>query len=72
MSSYIDHKETRAVLYDIGDGKKASVLEPMTIHSWADFTASRLEWLYGPGRADTPQARADVENWNRLGRTVSA
>lgn len=41
-------------------------------HSWADFTAARLEWLYGPGRADTPPARADVENWNRLGRKVAA
>lgn len=64
MSSYIDHYKPRGG-HPRHDGAHI-------VHSWADFTAARLEWLYGPGRADTPQARADVENWNRLGRKVAA
>lgn len=72
MSSYIDHREVRSVLYDIGDDKKASVLEAVTIHSWSTFTADRSEWLYGPGRSETPQARADLDSWNRLGLKVAA
>lgn len=39
-------------------------------HSWADFTAKRLDWNYGEGRAETPQARADLGSWNRLGRPL--
>lgn len=36
-------------------------------HSWADFTRARMDWLYGAGRAASPQAQADVAAWNRLG-----
>lgn len=41
-------------------------------HDWSAFTRARLEWLYGPGRAQTPQAIADVERWNALGRKDAA
>lgn len=36
-------------------------------HSWAAFTAERLAWLYGEGRAQTPAAVADLAAWDRLG-----
>ncbi len=39
-------------------------------HSWDYFTRDRLEWLYGPGRAQTPEAKADLESWNNLGRAA--
>lgn len=35
--------------------------------SWSAYTTARLNWLYGPGRAETPQARADLAAWNALG-----
>jgi hypothetical protein len=55
MSSYIDH---------YGDGRKRP---PPLLHSWTEFTAARLAWLYGPGREDTAESRADRAAWERLG-----
>lgn len=59
MSSYIDTKP--------GHGA-----QPIDVHSWADFTAQRLAWLYGEGRSETPEARADTARWQNLGRRAAA
>lgn len=59
MSSYIDSGTQRArALYNAPD-------EPG--QTWSAFTEARLNWRYGPGRANTPQARADLAAWKALG-----
>lgn len=62
MSSYIDHYRPPVegeMRWQIG-------------LSWADYTARRLFWLYGAGRAETPQSLEDVRRWNALGRRAAA
>jgi len=74
VSSYIDHREARAVVYDVGGGKRESVFEPVMIHSWADHTRARLKWLYGPQYAKkrARQTMTDVAAWNALGARSAA
>jgi len=64
VSSYINHRHMVPLA-------KGGCCEYES-HSWEDFTAARLEWLYGEGREKTPQARADLAAWNALGQRVAA
>lgn len=41
-------------------------------HSWSEFTQARLDWLYGPGRSETPESKADIAAWRQLGRRAAA
>lgn len=51
---------------------------PVTIHSWQEFTARRLEWLYGRERAADiaagrdPATNTDLAAWDRLGQRRAA
>ncbi len=62
-SSYIDHRPHPGT---------EGVDPREVIFSWDHFTRRRLDWLYGPGRASTPEAKADLEAWNALGRKAAA
>lgn len=57
MSSYIDHYRLPA----------KGELGWQLAYSWTEATAARLCWLYGEGRANTWQAKADLAAWNALG-----
>jgi hypothetical protein len=45
-----------------------------SVFDWIEFTHARLRWLYGPTAVeDRAEATCrDVENWERLGRWVTA
>lgn len=58
--TYIDHYEARAAKGRGGD------FERVCTHSWAEFTAKRLAWLY-PDQDRSTQQQADLAAWNRLG-----
>jgi hypothetical protein len=66
MSSYID---TRARKTSLGGGYYGD-----EAHSWADFTADRLCWLYGPNfvAERAAQTHADLTAWARVGSKRSA
>lgn len=64
MSTYKDH-------YRLPEGGEVGMI---CTHSWADFTAARLAWLYGDKHAAKRAAKtaADLASWNRLGAGRSA
>ncbi len=64
MNSYIDHHRAPR------EGEMGWQIR----HSWADFTARRLSWLYGPLHATERAAltAADLAAWRTLGQRSAA
>lgn len=62
--SYIDHSHGP----DGGDHPH------LITHSWAEFTARRLRWLYGDGQSVERRAAttADLSAWRQLGSRRAA
>ncbi len=73
--TYIDSKPVAVLAIMAGNGRREIIRDPG--HSWADFTAKRIWWIY-PDRADAILAgndsatQADLAAWNRLGRRAAA
>ena len=69
MSTYQDQFATQGA-----KGVSPPTFEVVCVHSWADFTKARLEWLYGPNQAieRLAQTQADIAAWRRLGTRTAA